>query len=233
VRLAVIAGRCPGAASTLALAVLLASALPWTSTQGQADGGVEALAEELRQLREAVEESSRADRDLFLVSLVASIAIAGVAVGGTVWNALLLRKHVNVIKKDMDERLRPLLRWTADGDRPSRTFAVIDGNQIKIRIINAGQVAAVGIVLEGRMGLTGDFEAGRESRYKGAKWGSLAPNKSMEVDLVITDEDMRRIREKKERLHVEILLKYQDPGGKEYEYALSGHYDGEDMILRD
>ena len=222
-----------GAPALMLLAALLAASIPWTPAQGQGDDGIEALAEELRQLREAVEESSRADRDLFLVSLVIGTVIAVVAIAGTVCNALLLRRHVNAVKDDMGKRLRPLLRWTADGDLPSRTLAVIDGNQIKIRIINAGQVAAVGIVLGGRFGLTGDFEAGREARYEGAQWGSLAPNKSMEVDLEITGEQMRRIRKEGERFHIEILLKYQDPGGKDYEYSMNGHYDGKSVILRD
>jgi len=221
-----------GAPALMLLAALLAIALPWTSAQGQADGGVERLAEELRQLREEVRESSRADRDLFLVSFWVGMGIAAAAVCGTVWNALLLRKHVNVIKKDMDERLRPLLRWTSDRDKQGIPVNVLDGRVISIRIINAGQVAAVGIVCDVKYGMASDFEAGKAGCRKD-QYGSLAPNRSMDVNVWVSGEQVRMVREEKKKFRMEIHAEYRGPDGREYAYSMSGDYDGWQALLHD
>ena len=220
-----------GVPTLMLLAALLAIALPWTSAQGQADGGVERLAEELRQLREEVRESSRADRDLFLVSLVTGMGIAGVAVGGTVWNAWQLHRHVNVIKKDMDERLRPLLGQTTDENLLLPPKEVDSGGVFRIKIINAGQVAAGGVVCSMKVGMASDFDAGCAKR-KQERRGYLAPDKLIEVRVPITTEQMRKASQQ-DKFRAEVLVEYRGPGEKAYKYSMSGYYDGIEMQWRD
>jgi len=218
--------------AALPFVALLAAAFPWIPAQGQAGGEIDRLADELRQLREGVEESNRVGWVLFAVSLAVGSAIALIAAWGTIRNTRELAKHVALVEKDMDKRLRPFLVWTADGDMPSHTFAVIDGNQIKVRIINAGQVAAVGIVCDVRVGLEADFEAGNEVRSQD-QWGSLAPNKCIEIDIPLADEHVLRVKGKKEKFRIDVRAEYRGPDGKEYEYSMSGRYDGANVILRD
>lgn len=223
------------AAAAVLAAALLAAAPPWATAQGQAGGeagDAAMLAEELRLLREGVEESNRVGWALFVVSLVVGVGIATLAAWGTVRNTGQLERHVRLVEADMSTRLRPQLGWTTDGDIPSHTFAAITGNQIKLRIINAGQVAAVGIVCDVRVGLEGDFEAGSEVRSRD-RWGSLAPNKRIDIDLPLTTEQLLRIREGGEKFRIEVLAEYRGPDGREYRYAMSGHYDGHNVILRD
>lgn len=214
------------------IAVLLALTFPWAHAQGQDNGELGTLADELQRLRAEVAESNRANWALFIVSFAIGMAIAVAAVVGTVWNARQLRRHVGLVEADMATRLRPVLVWTADGDMPSHTFAVVTGSRIKIRIINAGQVAAVRIVCDIKVGMAGDFEAGEETRSID-KWGSLAPTKHIEIDLPLTDEQNFRVRRRREKFHIDIVAKYRAPYGQEYQYSMSGDYDGLNMILRD
>jgi len=220
-----------GAPALMLLAALLAASIPWTLAQGQGDGGVEALAEELRQLREAVEESSRADRDLFLVSFWVGMGIASTAVAGTAWNAWQLRRHVNVIKKDMDERLRPLLGWTTDSNLMLPARDVGNGGVFRIRIINAGPVAARGIVCSIKVGMASDFEAGSTKRKQEHR-GYLAPDKLIEVRVPITTKQMRKASQQ-DKFRAEILVEYRGLGEKAYKYSMSGDYDGKVALWRD
>lgn len=164
--------------------------------------------------------------------VVIGVILAAAAVGGTMWNGWQLYRHVNLAKRDADGRLRPVLAWTADSDRPSHTFAIVEADQITIRIINAGQVAAVGIECDARFGMEDEFKAGKAKHDK-SQWGSLAPNKVLEVGVPITGTQNIQALEKKKKFHIEIAAEYRAPGGKVYRYAMRGDYDGWHVTLRD
>lgn len=195
-------GSAPSTLPVLPVA-LLAAVLPWAHAQGEADGEVAALAEELRQLREGVEESNRVDWALFAVSLTVRAAITVAAVWGSVRNARQVERHVALTEADMSTRLRPMLRWTSDGDRLVHPPRVLEGTVIVIRMLNAGQAAAVDIVCDVKFGMEGDFEAGRAG-HRRDQWGSLAPNSAIHLNVHVTEEQKCRAREKKEKFHVEI-----------------------------
>ena len=221
-----------GAPTLMLLAALLAAALPWTLAQGQGDGEIEALAEELRQLREEVGESNHVGWALFAVSLAAGTGIAALAVWGTLRNTRQLERHVKLLETDMTTRLRPLLRWTSDRDKRGITVNVPDGRVISIRMVNAGQVAAVGIVCDVKYGMASDFESGKAGCRKD-QYGSLAPNRSMDVNVWVSGEQERMVREEKKKFHMEIHAEYRGPDGREYAYSMSGDYDGWQALLRD
>ncbi|MDD9810080.1 MAG: tetratricopeptide repeat protein [Thaumarchaeota archaeon] len=212
------------APALMLLAALLAAALPWASAQGQGDGGVEALAEELRQLREAVEESSRADRDLFLVSFWVGMGIAAAAVVGTVCNALLLRRHVNVIKKDMDKRLRPVLVWAEiEGDGPVGVYG--DGGLpggIRIKLVNAGQVSAEEIVVHHGIRLVGEGEA---LRLQTRRLGALEPGKHAEVRIPMSMEGLGRALGGG-MVYVDAVFEYRGGGHDSLAYHVAGYRSG-------
>ncbi|RNJ71451.1 MAG: hypothetical protein EB824_06865 [Thaumarchaeota archaeon S15] len=214
------------------LAVLLAAALPWAFAQSQDDGEVERLADELRQLRGEMRESNRVGWALFVVSLAAGTGIAALAIWGTLRNTRQLERHVKLLETDMTTRLRPLLRWTSDRDKRGITVNVPDGRVISIRIVNAGQVAAVGIVCDVKYGMASDFEAGKAGCRKD-QYGSLAPNRSMDVNVWVSGEQVRMVREEKKKFRMEIHAEYRGPDGREYAYSMSGDYDGWQALLHD
>lgn len=71
-----------------------------------------------------------------------------------------------------------------------RARDVNSGGAFRIRIINAGQVAARQIVCHMKLGMVSDFEAGRIKRERECR-GSLAPNMVIEVRVPIATEQMR------------------------------------------
>lgn len=156
--------------------------------------------------------------------VIAGIIMAAAAVAGTIWNGCQLRKHVDLVKKDMDERLRPQLGWTTDSNLLLRHGDVDSGGVFRIRIINAGQVAARNIVCHMNLGLASDFEAGRIKHEREFR-GSLAPNMVIEVRVPITTEQMKAASPK-DQFHAEIMIEYRGPGKKPYKYSMSGDYDG-------
>ena len=164
--------------------------------------------------------------------VVIGVALALAAVGGAIWNGIQIHRHVSLVKKDDDERLRPMLRWTSEGDRRVYPPSVTDGKVIVIKILNAGQVAAVGIVCDVRFGMEGDFGSEKVGHSKN-EWGSLAPNMAIHLNVHVTGEQMRRVLEGKEKFHIEIMAEYRGPGEKKYEYSMSGDYDGRETLLHD
>lgn len=214
----------PRAQATMLAAALLVGALPWAPAQGQADDESVGLADELRLLREEAREANRLSWMLFLASFVVGMAIAAVAVAGTVRNAWQLRRHVDLVQRDMDERLRPELGRTTDSNLLPRPIDIDSGGLFRVRIINAGQVAARKIVCDMKFGMASDFEAGVEE-HKRENRGFLAPDKLIEVRVPITTEQMRAASQQ-DQFHVEILVEYSGPGGKEYGCPVNGDYDG-------
>lgn len=63
--------------------------------------------------------------------------------------------------------------------------------------------------------------------------GTLAPDRFIEIPVWVTEEQRRRAREQKERLHIKIRAECRDPGGKPYVYSMCGEYDGKTTVLRD
>lgn len=225
-----------GAALILAL---LAAAPPWAHAQDEAGGEVAALAEELRLLREGVEESNRVDWALFAVSLTVGAVITAAAVWGSVRNARQVERHVSLTERhvsltaaDMSARMRPMLRWTSDGNRLVYPPRVLEGAMIVIRLLNAGQAAAVGIVCDVRFGMEGDLEAGRAG-HRRDQWGSLAPNSAIHLNVHVTEEQRLRARGKREKFRVEVKAEYRGPDGREYKYSMGGDYDGREALLHD
>ena len=159
------------------------------------------------------------------------IVLAAAAVGGPIWNGWQLRRHVNLVEADIAARLRPVLAWVSDGSGQGHALTVLGGGLVRVRIINAGQVAAVGIAYAVRSGMEGDFGSGGTGHSRGRR-GALAPNSCMEIDVWMTDEQGRRAQEG-ERFRLEVALEYRSPAGKEYEYSVSGVYDGRETVLRD
>lgn len=163
--------------------------------------------------------------------VILGIVLAATAVGGTIWNGSQLRRHVDLVKRDMDERLRPVLAWVSDGTRQGHSLTVLGGGMVRVRILNAGQVAAVGIAYAVRSGMGGDLEEAGTGRVWGQR-GALAPNASMAIDVWLTDEQVRRTQ-RGEKFHFEVLLEYRSPAGAAYGYSMSGDYDGTQTVLRD
>jgi len=205
-------------------AALLAAALPWAHAQGPGSGELGDLLDELRRLRDGVEESNRVGWALFAVSFVIGTAIAAAAVVGTLCNTRQLRRHGNLVKEDMEVRLRPQLGWTTDSNLLLQPRDVNSGGVFRIMIINAGQVAATEIVCRMKLGMASDFEIGKIEHKRDCR-GSLAPNMSIEVRVPITTEQMRAASQQ-DQFHAEILIEYRGPGKKVYEYSMSGDYDG-------
>jgi len=164
--------------------------------------------------------------------VILGIILAATAIGGTIWNGLQIARHVGLVERDMATRLRPILGWASDGDRRVWPPSVREGKVHVIKILNAGPVAAMGIVLDVRFGTEGDFQAGKAGHMRN-QWGTLAPNSAIHLNVHMTGEQERRAKEKREKFCVEIKAEYRGPDGKGYEYSMGGDYDGREMLLRD
>jgi len=223
--------RAPRDGAPLALLALLAL-LPATPGDALAQGedGVDLgdVAEELRRIREEIRVSEGETAWLYAASLAVGVAVAVVAFLAARANTSrlteqvrLFRERLDLLKTDMEHRLRPAPTWrmlgkgepitvSRAGDRPGR---------LTIGVINAGQGAAVDVVARHHVRIVG---CGSAPRPRMRSLGTLAPGETMDIHIPMPIEDIGSIMGGG-LAYVEVVFECRDIEGKEMAYRVTGY----------
>ncbi|MDD9808202.1 MAG: hypothetical protein OXU25_00015 [Thaumarchaeota archaeon] len=166
-------------AVTLGIAVLAAMG-PVALAQGadEPEGGQ--MAEELRQIREQMGDIARSNDALVWISI--GVSAASILAMGLI-TVYLIKRQLEHMDKDARIKRRPILSWTKFADGSLYKISNVGGAPVlKIRLINVGHIAALGIACEmrptnGGMPYTQNTEGGLI--------GSLAPNAHTEIPVML------------------------------------------------
>lgn len=164
--------------STLSIAALIAvgpAALAQDAGVPEGDG----VTEELQGIREQMESIARANDALIWISI--GVSAASIIAMGLI-TVYLIRRQLAHMDKDAELKRRPILSWTKfeDGRLYSKQEKD-DASVLKIRLVNAGHIAALSITCATRS-VQGDrkFPQG-----EGGFIGSLAPNAHTEIPVMM------------------------------------------------
>lgn len=204
------------------VAIMAAAALLPTATYAQ-DGGGNATAG-------AAQDDGGAPDDWVVIGAILAFA----AVGGTIWNGWQLYRHVNLVKKDADERLRPTLSWVVlEGDRAARITAWTEWpSGIKIRLLNAGQVSARDIIMYRDARIVGNDGERGVSGSKLRRLGALGPGESMDILIPVSAVMLGRVLGG-EMAYIEARFVYGTEGTQRFEYRVGGYVSNSISTLFD
>lgn len=218
--------------AVLALVVPVAQAQDGGANEGDSiAGGLQDLASRLESINASSEKA-------FLVSFLIGMGVAGFAVLATFWYSRQLKKstehleeqarhtegHLEIVRKDAGNRLRPMLSWARHGDgEPFMVPRISEHRQeILIRVVNSGEVAAVDIVAsrEARI-VRNDGTPGIPVRDV-TNMGSLEPHQSIEVRIPAPAETLARAMAG-ETAYVEVSIAYRMGHTREFRYRVAGY----------
>lgn len=224
-------------AATALVAALVAGV---QAAQAQANGAGEEsrIAEALRGLGLRLESINESSGGAFWVSFWAGVAVALVAVAATCLYSWQLKRstehleeqvrhteeHLEIVREDAGNRLRPMLSWARHDDgEPFAVPKLPDRRQdILVRVVNSGEVAAVDIVASREARIVGnDGTTGTPVRDV-ANMGSLEPHKSMEVRVPVSTETLARAMAG-ETAYVEVSIAYRMGRTREFRYRVGGY----------
>ena len=225
-------------AMILAAGAVFAS-MPFQEAIAQSDEAeaTSRIAEEIRRLGDQVEEANRHSESQLMTSSNTGLIVALVAILGTVINAIYSRRHFSLLEKDAKERLRPMLDWAVfEENITEKRRAVLGGERISIKIVNAGHVSAIRVTSVIKQGMERDFESGNTNN-KNRDLGALPPNQFIVIPVWVSGKQQTEAQEGKEKFCVEIFLRYYAVGsnkltGREFTDKIVGMYDGKEFTLR-
>jgi len=156
--------------------------------------------------------------------VVIGAILAAAAVGGTIWNGWQLRRHVDLVKRDMDERLRPTLMWGVLGDGSSVRIAAWPERPcgLTIRLLNAGQVSARDIIMYTDARVVGNDGEPGVPGHRLRRLGALEPDESMEIFIPVPAVMLGRVLGG-EMAYIEARFFYGAGDAKMFEYRVGGY----------
>ena len=206
------------------------------------------ITEELKEIRNAIKSSGQSSDNAFWMAFWCSMGIAGIAIVATFLYIKKLNRQVTnsekqleLTKKSTDSMLRPIISWTKYEDedmyKPSSDY---DGDQLLIRLTNVGRGAALDIKWRCKAGIVGAGDYMDDSNMTYHLVGSLAPNASSVVPVVLTTSELSEKYDGR-TLQIFATAAYKSADNKEYRYFLCGSRvrgrlvlagtDGEDPAL--
>jgi len=220
----------------LALLALLPALPGGALAQEAGSAGLDEVAEELRKIREEIRVSEGETAWLYAASLGVGVAIAGIALWATRANTLhlaeqarLFRERLDLLKKDMEHRLRPVLAWCMHEKGGAIKVSSSSGRlgHLTIRVINAGQVSAADVVVRHRAMIVGaNTSPGPRVRHLGA----LAPNQPIEVQIPMPAEDIASAMGGG-MAYMEASFEYSGGGKEGMTYTVAGYKSNSIEIL--
>lgn len=188
--------------ATLGIAALIAVG-PAALAQGTGMPEGDGVAEELRRIREQMEGIARANDALIWISI--GVSAASIIAMGLI-TVYLIKRQLAHMDKDAELKRRPILSWSKFED--GRLYSVRkadDASVLKIKLVNAGHIAALSItctikpVKDGRQ-----IQQGEE----GGPIGSLAPNAHTEIPVMIFDAGHKFGQDRAQR-QVDVDIRYR------------------------
>ncbi len=210
----------------LAVAIVAAHAI-LQAAGAQGDGQVQGdnVVEELRQIREQMEEAGQDSKALFWTSFLAGVGVALVAVAGTACSIVYLRRHVILLSDDARKRLRPALARTELYVRHAGRAGEAGREYVIFEITNVGEVAAVEIDGVAKFG-----ESSASAVEIKLPIGAITPHSSKMIGMAI-DPNWDPAQGKPFRF--EIRLEYKAIGGRKFSYHAAGVLHGKEIQVQE
>ena len=181
------------------------------------DDGAAAIPDRLREIGERLESIDQSN----LRVLLASLAIAAIAVGAAIVYTAQLRKQLKLAEDDVKHRLLPVLSWSMPDDGlPIRVSGAGERpSGLTIRVINAGQVSARDIVVYQSARIVG---SGASPLPKMRRLGALSPGKAIDIHIPVSAEDLASAMGGGV-VYVEATFTYRGGGEGALEYVVAGY----------
>ncbi|MDD9826678.1 MAG: tetratricopeptide repeat protein [Thaumarchaeota archaeon] len=189
------------------------------------DDGAAAIPDRLREIGERLESIDQSN----LRVLLASLAIAAIAVGAAIVYTAQLRKQLKLAEDDVKHRLLPVLSWSMPDDGlPIRVSGAGERpSGLTIRVINAGQVSARDIVVCQNARIVG---SGASPLPKMRRLGALSPGKAIDIHIPVSAEDLASAMGGG-IVYMELGFSYKDGGGDELAYRVAGYMSNTILTL--
>jgi len=188
----------------LACALLVAMAPVGGAAAEERDAGMAGVSEELRHLRERIDEASHQSNATAAALFVVGLAVAAIAVYGTHKSLGYLgtqsryfERHLEHLREDMRAKTWPVLSWVTIGGRLTHEIGMRadDSRLVTIRVMNVGTASALNVkswevcgVSDGGGGIVGERRSVRS-------WGSLPPGGFMDISVLVSAKEHRRVTE--------------------------------------
>jgi len=233
-------GSCePRPVVTAALAIALLAAAMAQATHAQEDSG--GVADRLDELSAHVERANRINTILYVVSFAVGAGLAGIAISATHSNTMELREQVNIhedhlklLKGDIDDKATPVMAWTLAGKRLGRNHDRYWGNIIlPVRVVNVGRAPAMRVTDDVTLSVTRNGAEPREIGTKHHAWGALPPNESIEIPVLIPEEELDSAEQAGGEVRADVSLEYWSVSGKKHSLKLIATHNGKEYALQD
>jgi len=212
----------------LALLALLPAVPAGALAQGDGNVTLAEVAEELRRIGDEIRVTEGETAWLYAASLAVGVSIAVIAFLATRANtsrlaeqSRLFRERLDLLKEDMENRLRPVLAWCLfeDGSLIKVSGSGARPSGLTIRVINTGQVSAEDVVVYLDARIVG---GGAPPAPKMLRLGALGPGRSVEIHANLSPEDLGSAMGGG-IAYVEAAFTYRDGGGNMLEYGVAGY----------